>query len=102
MHDWVLSLATFTPLIGAVVILLTPKENETLIKSFALITTLATAAFGVNILLNFDYDRTKVLQFSVNKEWIEVIGSRYHIGVDGLALPLLILSMFICILCVVY
>ena len=45
---------------------------------------------------------TRSLQFGVNKQWIEIIGSRYHIGVDGLSLPLLILSMFIVVLCIIY
>src|SRR5690349_4948501 len=102
MHDWVLSLAIFTPLIGVAVMLVIPKESETFIKSVALLTTLVTAGFGCYILKNFDYDRTHALQFSVNKQWIEIIGSRYHIGIDGLSLPLLILSMFVCILCVIY
>jgi NADH-quinone oxidoreductase subunit M len=102
VETWVLTLAMFTPLIGAALILLIPKQNELFIKQVALATTLVTAVWGVYILKNFDYDNTHRLQFSVNKEWIEVIGSRYHIGVDGLSLPLLALSMFICILCVVY
>ena len=43
-----------------------------------------------------------VLQFQVNNEWIEVINSRYHLGVDGISLPLLALSAFITVLCVIY
>ena len=50
MHDWVLSLAIFTPLIGVALMLVMPKENETLIKSTALLTTLVTAGFGGYIL----------------------------------------------------
>ena len=102
MHDWVLTLAMFTPLAGALLIMLIPKENELLVKQTALATTILTAVWGGWILKNFDYDHTSKLQFSVNKEWIEIINSRYHIGLDGLSLPLLILSMFICILCVIY
>ena len=63
---------------------------------------MVTAGVGGWILANFDYDKTDKLQFDVNKEWIEVISSRYHIAVDGLSLPLLALSMFVCILCVIY
>ena len=42
------------------------------------------------------------LQFDVNKAWIDVINSRYHLGIDGISLPLLVLSMFITVLCVIY
>ena len=42
------------------------------------------------------------LQFGVNERWIDVINSRYHVGIDGISLPLLILSMLITVLCIVY
>ena len=43
-----------------------------------------------------------MLQFDVNKPWIDAINSRYHMGVDGISLPLLALSAFITVLCVIY
>ncbi len=100
--NWALSFAMFLPLAGVVLMMLIPKDSELLIKQTALATTIATAGVGGYILANFDYDKTHVLQFEVNEQWIEVINSRYHIGVDGLSLPLLALSMFVCVLCVVY
>ena len=42
------------------------------------------------------------LQFIANEPWIDVIKARYHLGIDGISLPLLILSMFVTVLCVVY
>src|SRR5205085_12643284 len=83
-------------------VMLWPKEQETAIKSIALATTIVTAGVGGWILKNFDYDHTAKLQFSVNKSWIDIIHSRYHVGIDGISLPLLALSMFICVLCVIY
>ncbi len=60
--------------------------------------------FGVviGIVADFDYDRVSDLQFQIDNKWIEVIDSRYHLGVDGIALPLLALSAFITLLCVIY
>jgi NADH-quinone oxidoreductase subunit M len=84
------------------VVLLIPKAQETLIKSVTLVTTLATLAAGVLLLVRFDYDKTGDLQFESNKSWIDVIQSRYHIGIDGIALPLLVLSMLITVMCVIY
>ena len=43
-----------------------------------------------------------MLQFQINNRWIDVINSRYHLGVDGISLPLLALSAFITVLCVIY
>src|SRR5215211_1304806 len=101
--DWVLTLAVFTPLVGAIVMMLVPRDREDAHKAIALLATLATLAFGVYLLVQFDYGEPRgVLQFGVNEKWIEVIGSRYQLGIDGISLPLLLLSMFITLLVVVY
>ena len=99
---WVLTGAIFLPIVGAVLIGFIPRANEVRIKTVALGTTLVTLACGVYMIFEFNYSDSKALQFSVNRSWIDVIHSRYHIGVDGIALPMLILSMFICVLCVIY
>ena len=50
----------------------------------------------------FDYDRAGTLQFAVDEKWIEVIKSNYTIGLDGISLPLYILSMFVTFLVIIY
>ena len=101
--SWALTLAVFLPLAGALVLMAWPKTaGEPGLKAVALATTIATAAVGVYLLVQFDYDQSEKLQFVVDKSWIEVINSRYHIGIDGISLPLLALSMLITVLCVIY
>jgi NADH-quinone oxidoreductase subunit M len=68
----------------------------------ALAATVLTLVVGLGILADFDYGDAGVLQFDVNKTWIEVISSRYHMAVDGISLPLMILTMAITLLCVIY
>jgi NADH-quinone oxidoreductase subunit M len=99
--DWALTLATFIPLVGMAIILFVPRTEERLIKFVALGATLATAVVGVMILARFDYDDNG-LQFVVNKPWIDVIDARYQMGIDGISLPLLMLSIGISLLCVIY
>lgn len=99
---WILTAAIFLPLVGALAIGLMPKAKEFEIKVVTLVTTLATLGVGASILARFDYDRAGELQFTINNKWIDVINSRYHLGLDGLSLPLLILSMVITVLCVIY
>jgi NADH-quinone oxidoreductase subunit M len=99
---WVLTGAIFLPVLGAVVIGFIPRAMELQIKAAALATTVVTLALGVYLMAAFDYGNAGVLQFQVNRPWIDVIHSQYHVGVDGISLPLLILSMFITVLCVVY
>ena len=100
--SWALTLAVFGPLVGMLILLVVPRAEEQLAKVVALIATLATLGVTVAIAIGFDYDRTGELQFGVDKRWIDVISTRYHLGVDGISLPLLMLSAFITVLCVVY
>ena len=100
--SWAVTLAVFIPAVGMALVLVIPKAQERALKLTALATTLLTLAVGVGMLARFDYDRTGALQFQVNKSWIDVIHSRYHLGVDGISLPLLLMTMLITVMCVVY
>src|SRR6186713_2850110 len=99
---WLLSIVVFLPAAGALIVMLIPRENEVSIKLVTLLTTLATFGFTIATLAKFDYDASGVLQFDVNKEWIPVINANYHVALDGISLPLLALSAFITVLCVIY
>ena len=99
--NWALTLAVFIPAVGMAIVLLIPKAEEQLIKVVTLVTSLVTLGVGIAILARFDFDTSK-LQFDVNQRWIDVIHSRYHMAIDGISLPLLLLSMFVTVLCVVY
>jgi NADH-quinone oxidoreductase subunit M len=100
--DWALTLAVFIPLVGMALVLMIPRAQETAVKLTALVTAVATLGVGVGILADFNYDAAGKLQFQANEKWIPLIHSRYHVGVDGIALPLLILSMLIVVVCVIY
>ena len=100
--EWALTLAVFLPLVGMALVLLIPRGQETAVKAVALITSLVTLGVGVGILTQFNYGKARALQFSVNESWIDVINSRFHLGIDGISLPLLILSMLIVPLCIIY
>ncbi|MXW42231.1 MAG: NADH-quinone oxidoreductase subunit M [Acidimicrobiia bacterium] len=103
LNDWGLSLATFLPVIGATVMLLIPKTNEHVHKLIALATSMAVAVLGVLLLIQFiDNDNYGNLNFVVDKNWIDVIDSRYIMGVDGISLPLMLLTMLIVPLCIIY
>ncbi|MEA2973834.1 MAG: NADH-quinone oxidoreductase subunit [Actinomycetota bacterium] len=97
-----LTAAIFLPVLGAALLGVIPRSQEKALKAAALLITLATTVVGVVITLGFDFGDTARLQFTANEKWIEVINSRYHIGIDGISLPLLLLSMVITVLCVIY
>jgi NADH-quinone oxidoreductase subunit M len=99
---WVLTLTIFVPAAGAAICMLWPKADETGVKVVALLTSLVALGLGVYVFAHFDYNHTSVLQMSVNRGWIDVIQSRYHVGVDGLSLPLMGLTLFIVPACIIY
>ena len=96
------SVAIFLPIAGALVLGLVPRSREQLLKAIALLVTLGTTGAGVYLLAAFHYSHADRLQFTYNTKWIPVINSRYHIGIDGISLPLLVLSIVITLMCVIY
>src|SRR6476661_8085025 len=97
-----LTVAVFLPIVGAAVLAFIPRQREEMLKAVALLVTAATTIVGISLLFGFDYGDAGHLQYQVNHGWIDVINSRYHIGIDGISLPLLLLSMVITVLCVIY
>jgi NADH-quinone oxidoreductase subunit M len=91
MNNNILSIITWLPALGAIVILaLMKKDQSSLIKRFA------TAWFGLVFLVSLwllNYNRTVGgMQFLENHEWIPVIGARYQMGADGVAVLLIVLT----------
>jgi NADH-quinone oxidoreductase subunit M len=101
-NNWMLTVGTFLPLVGVLVMLFIPAVEETLHKQIAIVTSGATLAVGIWTLAVFDYGQSERLQFAVDEEWIEVIKSGYTIGLDGISLPLYLLSMAVTFLVVIY
>ena len=101
-HNWVLTVGTFLPLVGVLIMLFIPKTDEVLSKTVAIATAAATLAVGVFTLIQFNYDHADKMQFAADAEWISVIKSSYLIGIDGISLPLYFLSMVITLLVMIY
>ena len=101
-HNWVLSVGTFLPLVGVLIMLFVPKGEEALSKAVGLGTAVATLAVGIFTMVQFDYGKAGEMQFVAQHDWISVIKSSYFIGVDGISLPLYFLSMVITVLVMIY
>jgi len=102
LNDWGLILTIFLPLVGALVMMAIPKESEGTIKAVALGTSLAAAAVGLLLFIDFDYGKAGELQFLVDRQWIELINARFILGLDGLSLPLMALTLGIVPLVMIY
>ncbi len=89
---------TLIPLLGMVVLLFIPRENDGLLKGVTLVTTLI--AFVVSLPLAFDdaFASSAAMQYVQNIPWIEIPGffrMNYHVGIDGISLWLVLLTTFI-------
>jgi NADH-quinone oxidoreductase subunit M len=96
------TIATLLPLAGALVITLVPRENEVTIRALGIVFTGAALVVAIAILVGFDYGGGSALQFELDTAWIPAISARFHVGIDGISLPLYILTFAISFLCAVY
>jgi NADH-quinone oxidoreductase subunit M len=90
MDNIILSLILVTPLIGALLIVLLPDRGK-LSASIALLTALVTFGLTLHLPAHFDYAHPQ-FQFEQNIPWISIPAIRYHVGVDGLSLWLVVLT----------
>lgn len=96
-----LSALILVPLLGAALMVFLPaKESNNIARSVALAT--AVGVLIVNIVLGWQFDTTTSgFQFEENIVWIEWIGFNYHLGIDGLSLPLIFLNSLLTIVAIV-
>ena len=102
LNGWGLTLVVFVPALGALALMAIPRRNEFALKTVALGSSLLAALFGVFLLSWFDLSRAGDLQYVVDKSWITAINSRYIMGLDGISLPLLLLTLLVMPLCIIY
>ena len=86
-----LSIIVFLPLIGAIVIALLPGATPRQVKRTAALFT--SVVFILSVALFFMFDRSlSGPQFVEQASWIPALNVQYYLGVDGLSLPMLILT----------
>ena len=84
-----LSAIVFLPLAGAVVIALLRRDQH--VRFAALLVTLASLVLSLVLFFRFDLGGPGV-QFTERHSWISQINAHYFLGVDGLSLPLVVLT----------
>jgi NADH-quinone oxidoreductase subunit M len=97
-----ITLAVFLPALGAVVIAFIPGGRDRLIRTLGILFSGAALAVGIAMLFGFDYGVHDGLQFELDLSWISTIQARYHVGIDGISLPLFELTLLMSFLCAVY
>jgi NADH-quinone oxidoreductase subunit M len=94
-----LSLLTFLPLVGVLALYLVPGRASW--RWIATITGALDLVMGIILAVLFNWGNG-TLQFVERASWIPALGSSYHLGVDGLSLPLLLLTALLTFLALLY
>ena len=101
MNDWILTLITFIPLAGGILILFLPRGNQSAIKWTALIFSLPTLVLSVLLWIGYDYAKPG-FQYVVQAPWIKALNVHYFMGVDGISIPLIFLTALLTTLSLIY
>src|SRR5210317_1899510 len=100
MGEHILSWMTFFPVIGAAVIAFIPSERKEIIKTVAAAAAAVPLVLAVQLFMNFDRS-TAGFQFVEHYTWIKSFNIEYFMAVDGLSVPLVLLTAFLSFLCVI-
>jgi len=95
-NDIILTLITFVPTAGAIIVAFLPRKGR-VIPAFALLVTLATFILSLHLPAHFNY-ANHGFQFEENRPWVISPAIRYHLGVDGLSLWLVMLTTFLSVI----
>lgn len=104
----ILSLITFLPVIGMILILFIPKEQSKTVKYLTLVITAIQVVLAIILLANYNYNAAgvyeeKSFQFIEKFRWIYITGISwlgnvkvdYFLGVDGLSMPMVLLTAIV-------
>jgi NADH-quinone oxidoreductase subunit M len=101
LKNWpVLSLVTFTPLLGAIVLLCLPKDRPNWMQWVALLVSFFPLGLAIAIWLGLG-DASQ-MQFQEVSVWIQQLGVAYHLGVDGISVPMVFLTALLTTLATLY
>ena len=98
LDNSILTLVTFVPAIGAVLLLLMPRRDRE-IRAFSLVVSLLTFVLSLHLPVHFHRDQAG-FQFEENAPWISTPNIHYHMGIDGISIWLILLTTFLTPLCV--
>jgi NADH-quinone oxidoreductase subunit M len=98
----VLSVIVFLPLAGALALLAAPRLGGRAAGAMWVAITVIDLALIVVVWARYDAPPINELAFEEKVAWIPGVNSSYHVGVDGLSLPLLLMTAVIFLACAIY
>src|ERR671913_1124675 len=96
---------TFLPMLGALVIFFIPRITQHAARSIALVTALGSLVISVVVLARFDpqapFEAGAPVPFQERIEWGREVGASYLLGVDRIAVLLLVLTTLISVISII-
>ncbi|MEU4095294.1 NADH-quinone oxidoreductase subunit M [Streptomyces sp. NPDC026673] len=106
--QYVLAAAVVLPLLGAAGALLPPppglkgrNPDQAVLRHGVTVTGLVLV-LSIVLAAGFDHDHPATMQASTDISWIPALGIRIHLGIDGISLPLFVLTALLSFLCALY
>lgn len=96
----ILSMTAYAPLVGAVLIFAFRRIEREQARLVALIATVVSFIFSLSMVL--DFKKNDQFQFTEHVKWLPELGVSYSMGIDGIALVLIVLTTFIGMLAVIW
>ena len=96
----ILSVLTWLPILSGVLVMLVGERQVGVARWLALLSSLAALAISVPLWLSFD-TASAALQFVERVAWIPGLHAEYYLGIDGIALPLIVLTTFSTVLVII-
>ncbi len=96
----ILSLLIWAPILGGLFILYIGDRQKQAVKLFSLAVSVLVFLSSTLLYLRFDTS-TYLMQFVEHAVWIETFGINYHLGVDGISVPLILLTTFTTVLVII-
>ena len=94
----ILTLVTFTPLLGGLLLTMFPRRDRD-VRIFALVLSLLTFLASLHLPVHFQRAQT-AFQYEIDRPRVSTPNIHYHMGVDGISLWLVLLTTFLTPLCV--
>jgi NADH-quinone oxidoreductase subunit M len=93
-HFPIITVLTFVPFVGAIVLALGRNDDKTLARRFAFAVSLISLALALVMWKCFDAS-SGAFQFEERHAWIPALGAEYRVAVDGLGLLMLLLTALV-------
>ena len=89
--DNLLTITIFAPLVFALVVFLLPDDEKMLIRRVAFFSSLIVLALTITLWVLYDRSVPDI-QFEQQVQWFPALGASYHVGLDGISLPMVLLT----------